>query len=283
MRALNKLNIVSIVSIILILGLMSSCKSKKDIVSVGGVIVEKSEKELLNDINNKQLNYKTVSGKTKFELSAKGSKRDLKVTAVIKMIKDETIQISLRAKFGFEVALITLSPDSIYMIDRYNKKYGVDNINKFASSNSTFNYYNLQSLLTNAVFVPGEKEMKTNSAKKFNLSTTSDLYLLKTKDASNVLYNFAVDGNSKLASTLIYSPEKFTLQWSYKNFIEDGVYTYPTTMDANLEVKSHRLDIKISYDKLDIDQPIEISDPVPSSSKYQKIKISDFLKQYMGL
>jgi len=283
MKVSEKYNIILILSAILFLGLISSCGSKKNAISVGGMIVEKSQKELLNDITNKELKYKTISGKTKFELSYAKSKKNLKVTAVIKMVKDETIQISLRALFGYEVAVVTLTPDSVHIIDRYNKRYGSDDISKFASSNNTFNYYNLQALLTNTIFIPGDAKITEDRYKDFDLGTNANMYLLKTKDKSDVLYNFAVDGYEKLASTLIYSPKKFTLQWSYANFIKDGDYVYPTEMQANMDARGQRFDVKISYDKLDIDKDMEINIPKPDSNKYQKVSVSEVIKQYIGL
>lgn len=272
----------SLIVLVLVL-ILSSCGSKKNAISIGGVIVEKNQKELVTDVLDKELKYKTLSGKTKFELSYAKSKKSMKVTSVIKMIKDETIQISFRALFGYEVAVLTLTPDSIHIIDRYNKRYGSDNISKFASSDNSFNYYNLQALLTNSIFLPGKITVSETNYKDFDFGVNSNMYLLKVKDKSNVLYNFAVDGSDKLASTLIFSPKKFTLQWSYLDFIQDGEYIYPTQMQANLEAKDQRFDIKISYDKLEINKDLVITKPNPDSNKYQKVSVTEVIKQYIGL
>lgn len=283
MKVFKNHNIILFISTILVLCMVSSCRSAKNAITVGGEVVEKTDKELLTDVVDKELKYKTISGKAKFELAPKDSKRSLKVNAVVKIVKDETIQLSLRAVLGLEMALVTLTPDSIYIIDRYNKKYGSDGISKYAKSNSSFNYYNLQSLLTNTVFAPGETSLNDGNYNKFSVSTNSNMYLLKAKDKSNVVYNFAVGGDAKLVSTLVYSPGKFTMQWSYANFIKDGSYIYPTEMNANMEIRNQRIDTKISYDKLEIDQDVKIADPTPNSYNYQRATISDIIKQYMRL
>jgi len=262
--------------------LLNSCGSKKNTVSIGGRVVEKTQKELIDDILGSEIKFNTISAKTKFEFTNVNSQKSQKVTAVLKMKRDEAIQISFRALFGYEVAIITLTTDSIHIFDRYNKRYGSEDISKFASSNNTFNYHNLQALLTNSIFLPGESSVNEANYKKFDVGTSSNMYLLKAKDKSDILYNFAVDGNAKLASTLIFSPKKFTVQWSYLEFIQDGNYLYPTEMQANIETTNQRIDLNISYDKLEINADLEINMPKPNS-KFKKIPVSEVIKQYIGL
>lgn len=269
------------VVLFIVLG-MSACGPKKNSITVDGVIVEKTLPQLVADVQAKGLDFTTINGKAKFELTHVSSGKSLKVSAVVKIKKDEIIQISFRALFGYEVAVVSLTPDAFYLVDRYNKQYAVEDISEFAKSNSTFNYYNLQSMLTDGLFLPGEEEILPAHYNKFDLSVASNMYLLKVKDDSKTLYNFAVDGNDRIASVLIYNPDKFTLQWSYKDFIESDGFIYPTTMLANLDAKGNRLDIKIGYDKLDINKELEVNIPEPDPQKYKKVTATDIIKQIVG-
>lgn len=255
------------------------CKSTKTI-TYEGKIVEKSQQELFSDVLNKEINYRTVTGKTTFEFVPANSKKMLKVTTVIKLIKDNAIQMSLRGPFGVEVGRLTLTPDSIFLIDRMNKRYVMEDITKMASSDVVFNFYNLQALLTNNLFYPGESTLTKQSYQKFVLDVASNMYLLKAKDNSGTLYNFAIDGTDRIQSTLIFSPKKnATLQCSYDNFIQDGGFVYPTALLWKVNMDKKRFDAKITYSKLDFNKEIEIDNSVPK--KYEKVTIGDVLKAFI--
>lgn len=281
MRFSNKYILFSVTLILVVF--FSGCRSKKNTITIDGIKIEKSQKELLSDIVDKELQFNTVSGKTKFEVTHVNSGKSIKLSSVIKIKRDEIIQISLRAYLGLEVAVVTVTPDSLYIVDRYNKQFGASDIHQFASSNSTFNYYNLQAMLTNRLFLPGESAVSENLYNKYDLSVASNMYLLKTKDQSKNLYNFAIDGNDRIASTLIYSPDKYTLQWSYKDFIKDEGYVYPTTMLGKVEAKNNRLDVKIAYDKLDINKDLSVEIPSPDPKKYKRGSAISIIKQYLGI
>ncbi|MFR9165432.1 MAG: DUF4292 domain-containing protein [Dysgonomonas sp.] len=271
-----------IASVCLALLFLNSCHSKKSIVTADGKLIEKSQNELISDVLDQDLKYRTITAKTSLELLPINSKKGTKVTANIKTIKDSVIQISVRLLFGIEGARITLTPDSVYFIDRYHKQYAIESISKAKSSTKgvSFNFYNLQALLTNGLFLPGEKDIDKSNHNRFDLGTASNMYLLRTKDKSNNLYNFAIDASDRVASTLILSSKRdFTLQWSYNDFIKDGGYLYPTKMEAKVNMRNARFDVNIAYDKLDFNKDVNIDYTI--SEKYQRVSVLDIVKSYL--
>lgn len=263
--------------------LANGCKSKKT-VTTGGTLVEKNKKQLVNDVLKKQVDYRTVSGKANFELIPLDSKKSQKVNAVIKVVKGKAIQISLRIPLlGGEAARITATPDSLILIDRLKKRYVIEGISKFGKSNTSFNYYGLEALLTNSLFLPGEESVSDANLKKYERDINGDVYLLKAKDQSSALYNFAIDASDRIVSTLIFSTKNdYTIQWSYKDFIKDGRNIYPTLMLGNVDLKGNRFDVKISYDKLDINKELDIDMSVPTSDRYSKVSLKDIFKGIAG-
>ncbi|NDW17705.1 DUF4292 domain-containing protein [Dysgonomonas sp. 216] len=272
-------NIIKASAFVLLLLMVTACGSKKAIVGSSGSLESKSKKQLISDVLNEELRYKAISGKVDIEFQAANSKKGFKTGSFMKLVRDSVLQISIRPFLGVEAMRLTLTPDSVFMIDRYNKKYAAESMTGL-SSKIVFNYYNLQSLLTNALFLPGQQNITEDEYKNYDVDIASGMYLAKVKDKSGILYNFAIDASDRIASTLIFSPEKlYTLQWSYNDFIKDANNIYPTSMTANVEVKDMRMDVKISYQKLDIDKEVKIDYSVPN--KYEKSSIRDIIKAYM--
>lgn len=262
--------------------LFTGCKSSKTIVSNDGNVVQKSHNQVLDDALKAEVKYKTISGKTSLELVPANAKSGMKVNCYIKIIRDEAIQLSIRIPLvNSEAFRINMTPDSVYMIDRIGKKYVAERIKDLNKGDIQFNYYNVQALLTNSLFVPGKKSIGKKEYEDYNIKMSSGMFQVQTQDKAKTLYSFAIDANDRIASTLIYNENKnFTVQWSYMDFIKDASSNiYPTTMQAKVDIKKKRLNLNISYPELDINKEVKIDNQIPK--KYQQSSISDILSSYI--
>lgn len=271
MRITKHISYFIIVLATLVLGL-SSCRSGKNAVGTSGELSSKGRSDLFDDILSKGLDYKTISGKVTLEL--KSGKNSQKVGAQVKIIKDEVIQLSIRPFLGMEVFRATITPDSVLVVDRMSKKYTAENINNIQEK-MHFNFYNLQALFTNSIFVPAQKSVSKKDLERFSVAQTKDVYMLGVVN-NKTTYNFAVDASDRVVSTLIFDQNKNTIQWSYSNFIKDNNYIYPSQMQAKIEIKDRRMDIGFDFPSLDFDKNLDIDYSV--STKYQKVSLSEILK-----
>lgn len=271
-------NIAVLSSVIFALLLISSCGSKKTI-TTGGKLEKKSSTQIVNDALTAELQYRTLTTKGSIEFKIGSSSK--KSTTVFKIIKDSIMQASVRPMLGMEAFRINFTPDSIIIIDRLKKQYIAESIkDSKLMANFDFNYYNLQALFTNQLFVPGKKQVTESDYDRFNITSANDVYMLQTKDKGNLLYNFAVDASDRIVSTLIYNDKKnVTLQWTYTDFIKDNNRMYPTKMNAQMDIAKKRLDVGIEYGKLDINKNFEIDNTVPS--KYTKVDFSELMGAYI--
>ncbi|MDR1716997.1 MAG: DUF4292 domain-containing protein [Prevotella sp.] len=277
LNGLNKIAILLFIISALFAG--SSCKSKK-IITTGGTLEEKSHKQVIEDALSSQVKFKTLTTKGNVEFKAGNSSQ--KVPAVFKMVKDSILQVSIRIPIlGGEAMRLTITPDSIFMVDRMKKQYIAERFkDSEAIASFDFNFYNLQALFTNKLFIPGNREVTEKDFQKYDISSVNDVYMLKTKGKGDLLYNFAVDATNHIASTLIYNEKKkITLQWSYNDFIKDNNLVYPTNMQAKVDVAKRRVDINITYDKLEIDKSFSIDNSI--SPKYTKVDFSDLIGTYI--
>ena len=277
LNGLNKIAVLLFIISALFAG--SSCKSKK-IITTGGTLEEKSHNRIIEDALFSEVKFKTLTTKGNVEFKAGNSSQ--KVPAVFKMVKDSILQVSIRIPIlGGEVMRLTITPDSIFMVDRMKKQYIAERFkDSKAIAGFDFNFYNLQALFTNKLFIPGNREVTEKDFQKYDISSANDVYMLKTKGKGDLLYNFAVDATNHVASTLIYNEKKkITLQWSYNDFIKDNNLVYPTNMQAKVDVAKRRVDINITYDKLEIDKSFSIDNSI--SPKYTKVDFSDLIGTYI--
>ncbi len=271
--------ILSLVFVISTLFFISSCKSKKTI-TAEGTLEKKSHTQIINDALSSEISYRTISTKGSIEIKAGSSSQ--KVPAVFKMVKDSILQASIRIPIlGGEAMRVTFTPDSIIIIDRLKKQYVAE---RFSDSkvitDFDFNFYNLQALFTNKLFIPGNREIGEKDFEKYNISSANNVYLLKTKGKGNLSYNFAVDASNHVASTLIYNDKQnITLQWSYNDFVNDNSLIYPTRMEAKVDISKKRLDVNINYDKLEINKSFNIDNSI--STRYTKVEFSDLISAYI--
>lgn len=268
-----------LLSMLFALLFFAGCKSKKvTLVESDGSLKAKSHNEVLDDVISHELNYETIS--TKGSVSVKGKK----MTTVFKLMKDEVLQASVRIPIiGAEAMRIDITPAKIVLIDRLSGRYAeVDFGSSQLNDKVAFNFYNLQALLTNQLFVAGESRVTKKDYEKFKIKAVDNKYLLHTQDRNKIEYVFSVNPSERIISTYINSPAKgLALLWNYDRFVEDGPAIYPTDMEANLTIKDKKMAVGISYSKLEVNSDLNIDVSIPS--KYKKVDVLDIIGEYMKL
>lgn len=274
-------NIYKLVFFFSIIAALSSCKSSKTIVSNDGSVVSKTHDQVVKDVLAAETDYKTISGKIALEMIS-GSKSGMKVNSQLKIVRDEIIQLSIRAPFiNSEVFRVSITPDSVYVIDRLSKKYAVENIKDLEQERGIqFNYNNLQALFTDALFIPGKSRVTGSDYNAYDISMSGGKYHLETKDKSGLLYRFVIDPNDRVSATHITAREgKYSLRWVYTDFVKETASLYPSKMEANVDFNKKKVKLIMSNSGLDFDKELTVDNSLPS--KYTKVSVSDILKNYI--
>lgn len=274
---LNKYKTVGLVILVGLILMLGGCKSKKmSVLDTSGYLKSKSHNEVLNDVLTSELNYKTITTKGKVYVKGKG------YNAVFKLVKDEFMQVSIRAPFiNIEAVRVNISPDKVVIIDRLMGRSYAELDMKGTGMNLmiAFNFYNLQALLTNQLFLAGNKNVSKADYGSFKMSVDDNKFILETKDKNKLLYNFAVDASDRIVSTAVTNSNKdMSLLWEYSDFVQDQDYIYPTKMTASINAKKKKTQLGISYDKLEINTEFEIDKSIPT--KYKKVELTDLIKAF---
>lgn len=255
-----------------------ACKPKQRIVYSTKPVEDKENNQLFSDINTNSFDFNTFSSRLNMSLTS--GTRSLSSRANIRMIKDSAIQISVQPLFGVEVLRLYIDPDSVVILDRMNKRYVEESLNSLKEQYPVgFDFYTMQSILTNSPFVSGKSSVEDSDFRKFNITQTSDLnYYLTSKDpVSDIEYSFTVNGNDRITFTHLMQYEKQqSLQWTYDNFAVLGTNSFPHKMNATISSKSRKIDAEFLFSEIVTNVPVQVTSQVPDS--YRKASMDEILK-----
>lgn len=258
--------------------LFTACKSKHKIIRSKTPVEEKANSELFNDIISSSIDYSTFS--SKLNLSLTSGTKTLSSKATLRIVKDNAIQISVQPLFGVEMFRFYIDPNKVILLDRMNKSYVEESITKLKEVYPVgFDFYTMQSMLTNAIFVTGKTKVENKDYRKFKYSQTSDLnYYLTAKDAeSDIEYSFTANGDDRITSThLKHKQEQLSLNWEYDEFAKLSYLIFPHRMKATINTEKNSLNSELRFSGIEMDDPFSISISIPNG--YKKITIADILK-----
>ncbi|WP_080902735.1 DUF4292 domain-containing protein [Parabacteroides sp. Marseille-P3160] len=267
--------------VVLLFGLLSfiltGCKTAKKIETIQPVVEKREADVFFGLMVEKAFQYQTLNARLNAEI--KLPEKELNSRVNLKMIRDSIFQLSVQPFLGIEVFRLQVSPGRVLLIDRLNKRY-VDELyeNIKGKTPVDFNFYNLQSLFTNHLFLPGKQQILPEQYSEFGLDQEGSTYTIEAKDKMGLLYTFQADGEEKLLSTQVRdSRETYSLQWNYADFQLIGSQPFPMRMDVQLLKGGVPAGKTIlNYSDVETNTPVQIDFEVPS--KYERITIDQFIK-----
>jgi len=276
---MNNMRYKQILFICLLSGFaFTACKPKQQIVYSVSPVEDKAHNELFSDIITHEFQFTTFAAKLNMNLS-NGSK-SLSSKANIRIIKDNALQISVQPLFGVEMFRFYMNPDTVMVVDRMNKRYVVEPVTSLKEMYPVgFDFYTMQSVFTNALFVSGKERPELPDYRKFQYARTSDqCYYITSKDAeSGIDYSFTVNGDDRITFTHLMQPQKKqSLQWGYHNFIVLNNLIFPSKMNITLSSPSRKIDAELLFSDIATNEPIQLTMNVPGG--YTRTSIDEILK-----
>jgi len=179
-----------------------SCGTKRNIVGGGtdqaGMTsgrddAEKRKISFLRKVYDNEVYAKSLSSKIKFTLTS-GSK-NISVSGSLKMKRDEVIRIQLTPFGLMEAGRLEFAKDYVLIMDRINKEYikaGYDEVDFL--KNNGLDFYALQALFWNQLFVPGTQKITDSSLKNFGVTFDEAVAgTLVTLNRGNMHYVWSTD------------------------------------------------------------------------------------------
>ncbi|MDR0750747.1 MAG: DUF4292 domain-containing protein [Tannerellaceae bacterium] len=275
-KEMVKETIRTIGTIVLIVFLLAGCKTPARVGTVD-VVEAKAHADFFDSMQKQAFRYETFFARANVDLDAPGKSFSSRVD--IKMVRDSALQLSVQPLLGIELFRAEFTGEGLTIVDRMNKRYVSESYAALKGELPVaFNYYNLQALFSNHLFIPGQQGIDRKQYNRFKLKQEGSAAEIQVKDAMQLLYTFMADGEEKLLSTCVTDQsERYALQWLYTDFrMEDG-QPFPMLMDVQLLDKGASAgQMKIYFSKIQTNIPVKIDTSIPD--KYKRVTFAQIVK-----
>ena len=270
--------------------MISSCGTKKKAVVGSQPKVTTStaqENDFITMVNgNNVQKTKFITSKVKF--TVEDGSQEISLTGNLRMKRDDVIRLQLMA-FGFvEAARLEFTKDYVLIMDRINKQYlkapykQVDFLR-----NSGINFYTLQALFWDELFMPNRGTLSADDLKKYSVNMGGEDVVISLDEGklsyswlandktgvikmANILYKDRFDGNSQL-------------NWDYQSYtrLEVNNQQFPNKMKVTLTMpkKEVKLGVTLNY----INHETEWETRTNVSNKYSEVSVEEILRRFMSL
>ena len=267
---------------------LCSCQTKKvaDQPSTSSSAVQSpvQQKKFLQKVNDNAQFSRFITSKVKFTM--KVGTQEMTLTGNLKMKRDDVIRLQLMA-FGFvEAGRLEFTSEYILVMDRINKLYMMVPYAELAFLRASgLNFYSLQALFWNELFLPGESKVTDEGLKNFEtIAVDNDFVIRLDKDQmsyswlaeqdqalikmANVLHKDRFDGNTQL-------------NWNYSDFENVGKKQFPTRMHVTLTSPKKEVSLGIKLNYIGHESDWESRTVIPG--KYKKVTVDEILRRFMAL
>ncbi|MCR5680095.1 MAG: DUF4292 domain-containing protein [Prevotella sp.] len=265
---------------------LASCHSQKNVVvDKNTAPIDTVKQNLFQRVNSNQVEAQFVSSKVKFSVEI--GQQQITLTGNLRMKRDDVIRLQLMA-FGFvEAARIEFTKDYVLIMDRINKQYlkAPYNYVDFLR-NSGLNFYVLQALFWNELFLPGKQSLTAKDMTKFNSSSLGDGESIIDYEEGKMNYSWLTyeqSGRIKMANVTYRDNYQGNTQlnWDYKMFAPLGQKLFPSDMGITLTTpkKEVKLGIRLNY----LGNESEWEPRTVVSNKYREVSVDEILRRFMAL
>lgn len=260
--------------------LLVACGTKKTATVQTVDLSTLPEADYLKEVVDHTPDFEEFSAKMR--LVAEYGHEKVSVGGTIKMKKDEVIQLSLVAIGFVEAAKIEITPKRFILLDRIGRRY-IDvpyNNLKFFSEND-IDFYTLQSLFRNELFLPDVKHVGYGNLKEFEVRKEGEEATLTARVNKRITYSFLTAlADGILKESKIQTNTKYQLNWKYSDFLSFQKGEFPARMTLSVEGAEKPLKASFSFSRWSTEANYE---PVSIPERYQEIKTGDILKHLLSI
>lgn len=273
---------------------MAGCGSKKAATEGTSSTVDKHNGgnvqalAFVQKVANQKVSTKNIVGK--MSLNVKMGSKNITVPGSLHMRYGEVIRIqAFIPLLGSEVGRIEFTPDYVLVIDRMHKEYIKEDYNKVDFlKNNGLNFYSLQALFWNQLFMPGTKSISDANLLDFGVTEVGNSKNITLKKGNlNIVWN-ADNANGRISTAkATYSSltqGKSSLNWTYSNFKAVAGKMFPAYQKftfATTAIKNQsNISLTIDMDGVKTDSKWEAKSEI--SKRYKKIEATDVFGKLFG-
>ena len=278
---------------------MVSCGTKKALVdtkrpdgSTASTIVptENEKMDFMRMVYDNEVYTQSIASKIKFTINT--GRKDLSVSGSLRMKKDEVIRIQLTPLGLMEVGRLEFTKDYVLLMDRMNKEYVKASYSDvgFLRKNG-LDFYALQAIFWNKLFVPGTQSITDSSLKNFTVAfNNKPSETVISHKRGDMSYLWTADGTTALIKSVDITYDgkasgTTTVTCSYGAFKPLGTKLFPTDitlkMKSDAVKKAENLSVNISINNPDTDGDWDTFTSI--SSKYKQVSVQDVMNRLLKM
>lgn len=273
---------------------MAGCGSKKAATEGTSSTVDKHNSgnvqalAFVQKVANQKVSTQNIVGK--MSLNVQMGSKNITVPGSLHMRYGEVIRIqAFIPLLGSEVGRIEFTPDYVLVIDRMHKEYIKEDYNKVDFlKNNGLNFYSLQALFWNQLFMPGTTSISDANLLDFGVTEAGNSKNITLKKGNlNIVWN-ADNANGRISTAkATYSSltqGKSSLNWTYSNFKAVAGKMFPAYQKftfATTAIKNQsNISLTIDMDGVKTDSKWEAKSEI--SKRYKKIEATDVFGKLFG-
>ncbi len=244
----------------------------------------KKDIDYIRRVSDNAVYSKNIVSPIDLGISAMG--RDINVSGKIQMRKDQMIRIMITPFGLMEVGRIEFTPTYVLVVDRMNKEYVKAKYSDldFLKVNG-MDFYTLQSLFWNKLFMPAKKTMAESDLANFTVGKGDDKECTVVLKHGSLTFNWATSvPHAQITGTdIIYrqgTPQESGVTFRYEDFVPLGMKTFPSRQVLSFNSgkdTAKRLSLDIRMTRVTEDSKWEVETRL--SDRYREVPAREVLEK----
>lgn len=222
----------------------------------------------------------TVNGKVNINVG-----KEFGSSMQMKMVKGKSISISIRPMLGIEMIKMYITSDSIYMLDKMNKRYVAENLSRFTQG-IPFDITTMQDLFLNRIFTLNNGTLKSTDRKSVNIkSLENGNWLISPNETVDKYgYSFLLNNENNLISLLVEAEQgKSPYTVNYSDFKATDAGKIASRIEMKAVVGELPFSMEISFDPSRVKWNQDFYDKLEINDNYRRTSVEAYMSLLKNL
>lgn len=252
----------SVIVLVLFSLLFSSCGLFHKVVEGDSSLRHRTARSVLKKVKKQQANWSWLEAKIKLDVQM--PQQHIKLTAYLRMQRDEAIWMSFK-KLGMEVGRLYLASDSVFFINRLERTYFAERLSDLAKAyNIPAGFYSLQELLAG---YPAEL------LERPNLLVVDGGYCL-VEERGEFIDTLWIDGRNFLSQSWslheLHTGLEMKMEFeNYQKLDAEHFFSYFRVLEALSEGQEELL-VEFEFGKVRLNEPVNMPFQIPQ--RYERMR-----------
>ena len=198
----------------------------------------------------------------------------------VRMVRNQSIFISLRPVLGIEVGKLIITADSLYAVDKVHKRYIAEKVS-ILTSGIPVTVSDVQDIFLGRPFILGKGTLSMDSKPEITVNCESNSIVLAPNESyKGYSYAFTFDKNNRITSLDIMPAGSTTPAYmvKYSDVRTTAAGNIAHAIDANATVEKKKVSFSLSYKDIDWNGNVKIDKSIPGN--YSRMNARDLFSMF---